>query len=86
MPKNDKESQKVLTVLLHVNLFLNSEEIQKPKALAWYGVFHRFRKAELIYGDSILSSSQFFLLPQPPLKTKKSDENWLENNHLATLI
>ncbi len=29
-----------------------------------YSVFHRFRKAKFAYGGSILSSSQFLLLPQ----------------------
>jgi hypothetical protein len=31
-------------------------------------VFHRFRPAKFAYGGSILSSSQFFILPQWPLK------------------
>jgi hypothetical protein len=31
-------------------------------------VFHRFRQAKFAYGGSILSSSQFLLLPQLPQK------------------
>ncbi len=33
-----------------------------------YSVFHQFRKAKFAYGGSILSSSQFLLLPQLPQK------------------
>ncbi len=33
-----------------------------------YRVFHRFRQARFDNGDSILSSSQFLLLPQLPQK------------------
>ncbi len=39
----------------------------KVKAiLEIYSVSHRFRQAKFDYGDSILSSSQFLLLPQLP--------------------
>jgi hypothetical protein len=31
-------------------------------------MFHQFRKAKFAYGGLILSSSQFLLLPQLPLK------------------
>jgi hypothetical protein len=37
--------------------------------LGYYSVFHRFREAKFAHGGSILSSSQFLLLPQQPLKT-----------------
>jgi hypothetical protein len=33
-----------------------------------YSVFHQFREAKFAYGGSILSSSQFLLLPQLPQK------------------
>ncbi len=33
-----------------------------------YSVFHRFRQAKFAYSSSILSPSQFSLLPQLPLK------------------
>jgi hypothetical protein len=33
-----------------------------------YSVFHRFKQAKFAYGGSILSSSQFLLLPQLPQK------------------
>ncbi len=32
-----------------------------------YNVFHQFKQAKIAYGGSILSSSQFLLLPQLPL-------------------
>jgi hypothetical protein len=35
-----------------------------------YSVFHRFRKAKFAYGYSILSSSQFSILPQLAQKMK----------------
>ncbi len=35
-----------------------------------YSVFHRFRQAKFAYGGSILSLSQFLLLPELPLKMK----------------
>jgi hypothetical protein len=34
-----------------------------------YSVFHRFRQTDGAYGGSILSSSHFSLLPQPPQET-----------------
>ncbi len=34
----------------------------------YYSVFRRFRRTRFAYGDSILSSSQFLLLTQQPLK------------------
>ncbi len=34
----------------------------------WYSVFHGFRQAKSANGGSILSSSQFLILPQPPQK------------------
>jgi hypothetical protein len=46
-------------------------------------VFHRARQAEFAYGGSILSSSQFLLLPQQPIKTTlaiKEGKNELKNN------
>ncbi len=54
-----------------------------------FNVFHKFRQGKFAYGVSILSSSQFSLLPQLSHKNGigfKSGQNWLENNHLATLI
>jgi hypothetical protein len=33
-----------------------------------YSVFHQFRKAKFAYNGSILSSSQFLILPQQLLK------------------
>jgi hypothetical protein len=33
-----------------------------------YSLFHRFQQAKFPYGDLILSSSQFLLLTQRPLK------------------
>ncbi len=45
----------------------------KGKGRAWrmrsYSVFHQFRQTKFANGDSILSSSQFSLLPQRPQKT-----------------
>jgi hypothetical protein len=38
------------------------------KEIQLYRVFHRFRQAKFAYGGSILSSSQFLLLPQLPQK------------------
>jgi hypothetical protein len=35
-----------------------------------YSVFHQFRQAKFAYDGSILSSSQFLLLPQPPRKVE----------------
>jgi hypothetical protein len=35
-----------------------------------YGVFQGFSKAKSAYGGSILSSSQFLILPQLPQKIK----------------
>jgi hypothetical protein len=35
-----------------------------------YIVFHRFRQAKFDYGGSILSSSQFLILPQLPKKVE----------------
>jgi hypothetical protein len=34
----------------------------------YYSVFHRFRHPKFTYRGLILGSSQFFLLPQRPLK------------------
>ncbi len=39
-----------------------------------YIVFRQFGKAKLAYSGSILSSSQFLLLPQRPLKTMLTTE------------
>ncbi len=39
------------------------------KSYARYSVFHRFRLLKFAHGGLILSSSQFSLLTQPPLKT-----------------
>jgi hypothetical protein len=53
---------------------LNSKKMRldiergKNKQYTMYSVFHRFRKAKFAYGGSILSSSQFLLLPQLPQK------------------
>jgi len=41
----------------------------KLKLLEKYRAFHRFGQAKFAYGGSILSSKQFTLLPQLPLKT-----------------
>jgi len=51
-------------------------------------VFHRFGQVEFANGGSILGFSHFTLLPQLPLKNAqfKSGQNWLINNHLASLI
>jgi hypothetical protein len=52
-------------------------------------VIHRFGQAKFAHGGSFLGSSQFTLLPQPPLKTMLNlkvvniDSN---NNNLASLI
>ncbi len=46
-----------------------------------YSVFHRFRQATFVIYGSILSSSQFLLLPQLPQKNEvsfKSGQNWLK--------
>jgi len=47
------------------------------------GGFHRFGHAKFDYGGSNLGSWQFTLLPQ---LSKKSSQNKLKNNHLASLI
>ncbi len=55
----------------------------------YYSVFHRFRQVKCANGGSILSLSQFSLLPQLPQKNDarfKSGQKWLKSNHLATLI
>ncbi len=55
----------------------------------YYSVFHKFRRTQFAYGVSILSFNQFLLLLQLAQKNGarfKSDQNWLKNNHLATLI
>jgi hypothetical protein len=36
----------------------------------WYSLFHQFRQAKFANGGSILSSSQFSILPQLPQKMK----------------
>ncbi len=41
---------------------------KSTSSLDIYSVFHRFRQAEFYNSSSILSSSQFLLLPQRPLK------------------
>ncbi len=54
-----------------------------------YRAFRRFGQAKFAYGGSILSSSQFTLLPQLPLKTTlnlKVVQIDFENNHLTSLI
>jgi hypothetical protein len=40
----------------------------------YYSVFHQFRQAKFVYGGSILSSSQFLLLPQLPPKMELSSK------------
>jgi hypothetical protein len=51
-------------------------------------VFHRFRQAKFDYGGSILSFSQFLLLPQLPQKVELTSKvvkiDKVENNRLAT--
>ncbi len=42
----------------------------KFKSFLAYSVFHRFRQAKFDNGGSILSSSQFLKLSQPPKKMK----------------
>ncbi len=57
------------------------------KAVAIYSVFDRLGQAKFANGGSILSSSQFSILPQLPQKNEaciKSGQNWPKNNHLAT--
>ncbi len=36
----------------------------------WYSLFQGFSKAKFAYGGSILSSSQFLILPQLPQKMR----------------
>ncbi len=46
-------------------------------------VFHRFRHAKFAFGGSILSTSQFLLLPKWPLKNDvhfKGGQNWLKKS------
>ncbi len=60
------------------------ESIKKGKV---YSVFQEFRQAKSANGGSILSLSQFLILPQLPQKNKahfKSGQSWLKNNHIAT--
>jgi len=38
------------------------------KVSSTYRAFHRFGQAKFPYGDSVLGSSQFTLLPKLPLK------------------
>ncbi len=56
------QSSRWLKVIL---LFYN--ELKKSK---FYSVFHQFMQAKFDYGGSILSLSQFLLLPQLPKKMK----------------
>jgi hypothetical protein len=49
-------------------------------------VFHQFRQAKFAHGGSILSSSQFLLLPQATLAMKLVNIDRKYNNQLATLI
>jgi hypothetical protein len=54
-----------------------------------YSVFHRFRQAKFACGGSILSSSQFSVLTQLPLKLKlviKVVKINLKKNHIVTSI
>jgi len=48
-------------------IFVKQKE-KREKTQITYSVFHRFGQAKFAYGDLILSSSQFSLLPQRPLK------------------
>jgi hypothetical protein len=48
------------------NRFGRSSQVSQVRQT--YSVFHQFRKAKFAYGGSILSSSQFLLLP--PLSQK----------------
>jgi hypothetical protein len=62
--------------LLEKNVFWAKKIDSLPKAIVnrtesqSYSVFHRFKKAKFAYGGSILSSSQFSILPQLPQKMK----------------
>jgi len=50
-----------------------------------YRAFHRFAQSKICNGGSC----QFLILPQLPQKMTpcfKSGQNWLKNNHLASLI
>jgi hypothetical protein len=49
-------------------LFSRAEIGEKLILKFWYSVIHQFRQAKFAYGGSILSSCNFLLLPQPPLK------------------
>jgi hypothetical protein len=46
------------------------EKKRERKCLRLYSVFQGFSKAKFAYGGSILSSSQFLILPQLPQKMK----------------
>jgi hypothetical protein len=46
------------------------QKLPIPAIFFYYSVFHRLSQAKFVYGGSILSSSQFLLLPQLPQKIK----------------
>jgi hypothetical protein len=50
----------------------------------YYSVFQGFSKAKSDNGGSILSSSQFLILPQLPQKIKLASKVVKVDNHLAT--
>jgi hypothetical protein len=52
----------------------------------YYSVFHRFSQAKFACGDSVLGTRDFLELASKNGACCKSSQNWLENNHLATLI
>jgi hypothetical protein len=63
------------------------EQYEHIKTNTIYSVFQGFSKAKSANGGSILSLSQFLILPQLPQKIKsrfKSGQSGLKNNHLAT--
>jgi hypothetical protein len=52
------------------NVHISYIRIAYKHNMKCYIVFHRFRKAKFAYSGSVLSSSQFSILPQLPQKMK----------------
>jgi hypothetical protein len=69
-------AEQIFWILLHEvkpdKSGINNERlvIQRNFLLNFYSEFHQFRPAKFADGDSILSSIQFLLLAQQPLKIK----------------
>jgi hypothetical protein len=61
-----EEQKQLSSNILHIKIKKNRKKFNKER----YSVFQGFGKAKFAYGDSILSLSQFLILPQLPQKMK----------------